>query len=42
MHKKPGDILLYAALIALSLAALYAAASTPSFSMNNKAVYQGF
>ena len=36
------EIVLYALLFLVGVVALLAAASSPSFSLNNKAVYQGF
>jgi hypothetical protein len=42
MKSRAAEIILYALVILLSLGALWLSVSTPSFSMDNKAVYQGF
>lgn len=42
MKARVPELLLYALAILLSLGALWMSVSTPSFSMDNKAVYQGF
>ena len=42
MTPKIREMVIYALVVIVALLALWVAASSPSFSMNNKAVYQGF
>jgi len=42
MQKRIHEFILYALVILVSLIALLLVVSTPSFTMDNKAVYQGF
>lgn len=42
MKLSAAELMLYALVVVLCTCALTLAASTPSFSMDNKAVYQGF